>query len=143
MKFSFQPLPAETIPRPLVPLTFPDLPSWKLLGLVDSGAVGTRISSEVAEALNMDLTDAEVKSFRVAGHDYHCRSTIVTIAVGRHAPRPMRVDFVDGWNHDHALLGIKGFFEEFTVRINGLSKEFSITPSRHPAWAEHGQQAPE
>ncbi len=69
MKFSFQALPAETTPRPVVPVSFPDLPKVQLLGLVDSGALGTRISDEIADALEIDLSEAETRTFRVGGLD--------------------------------------------------------------------------
>lgn len=131
MKFSFQALPAETIPRPVVPVSFPALPKVQLLGLVDSGALGTRISDEIADALEIDLSEAETRTFGVGGLDYHYRSTLVDVTIGRHQ-RPMRVDFVEDWKHEHALLGISGFFEEFVVRIDALRSELSLTPSRHP-----------
>lgn len=104
-----------------------------MLGLVDSGALGTRFPGPLAAALNIDLTSVEVSQFRLHGQDYHYRTARVDVVVGGRVTRPMHIDFVDGWKYGHVLLGISGFFDEFVVRIDAPRKEVSLSPARHPS----------
>lgn len=130
MKFPFRPLPGERTLRPVVDISFPELPNITIPALVDSGALGTRISDEIADALALDLSDAEPSTFGVGGREYECRTLITPLSVGRDT-RPCEISFVSGWRHDHALLGIRGFFENYIVRIDATSATTTLQQRRY------------
>jgi hypothetical protein len=126
MKFRFQALPSERFTRPVVPVTFSALPGFATVGLVDSGARGTRIGSEWADLLGLDLSEADHNRIRVGGGAYDARDISVRMKVGRWE-WDAEVSFVENWDKGFALLGIKGFFDNFVVRIDAARQETSLT----------------
>ena len=130
MEFQFGPLPNRRELRPVVTFTFPKLPQASVLGLIDSGAVGTRISADYADALDLDITNSEPIRFIAGGGSYDAFPATIPITVAGHT-RDTRVHFVRGWPHSYALLGIEGFFENYIVRIDATKRLTQLRPSRH------------
>ena len=132
MKFQFAPLSASRELRPVVPVAFPGLdPDALFPALVDSGAMGTRVSAEIAEQMELDLRTAEQGRFQVGDINYRCWYVRVPMTVARYTWN-CEVAFADGWVHDHALLGLRGFFEQFKVTIDTKLQTTTLTPLQHP-----------
>jgi hypothetical protein len=129
--YPFQQLPFDPkyLVRPVVPFSFCALPRTKLLGLVDSGSAVTRIDEDWAKELQIDLSEAATSEFTIAGHQYVERRTTVELKVGPHQWEA-EVAFVEGWRHSHQILGIKGFFDRFIVRLDGLDEHTRLIRNR-------------
>jgi hypothetical protein len=123
------PFDPKYLVRPVVPFSFRALPGTKLLGLVDSGSAVTRIDDDWAQQLGIDLSQAEVGEFKIAGHHYVEKRTTVELRVGPHQWEA-EVAFVEGWRHSHQILGIKGFFDRFIVRVDGLDEHTRLIRNR-------------
>lgn len=129
MKYPF--LPDGSVERPIIDFRIGDSRPIKLLGLVDSGAVATRVNASVALALDIDLSTGADAEFRVAGGEYAGKVVNVPLTVGRivwTAP----VCFVDGWDFSYQLLGLRGFFDRWVVRIDAAEGITQLQPSRRP-----------
>jgi hypothetical protein len=129
MKFEFQTLPAETRRRPVVPVMFPVLPDVKVLGLVDSGALGTRFDARWARELGLDLTQGSVEPFNIAGRRHLAYTLTIPLIVGRYKWNS-RVSFAEDWTYSHAVLGLDGFFDNFVVRIDANRRETTLLTRR-------------
>lgn len=132
MQFPFKPLTTSRRPMPVVPVSFPQLPGKIFPGLVDSGAAGTRIPADLAEALDVDLRDALRDDFIAGARSYHSLVAEIDMTVGRHTRRTS-VSFTEGWQQEHLLLGIRGFFQNYVVRIDAPREITSLTPTRRSA----------
>lgn len=132
MKFPFRALPGERTLRPVVDIAFPGLPNLTIPALVDSGAFATRVSDEFAEELGVDLAMVAAVPFSVGLGRYHSRRAITDLTV-RKDTRPCEIEFVSGWGHDHALLGLRGFFDNYVVRIDAVARMTELRAYRHPA----------
>lgn len=129
MKHSFQSLPSERRPRPIVPVRFTALPRLTLFGLVDSGAVGVRADWDYADALGIDLSDAKQVSGAVRGINYVAYLAEAELTVSRSAHRwTCEIGFIRNFG-EHLLLGIDGFFDQFVVRIDAAKLDTQVTPS--------------
>lgn len=125
MRFAFAQLPYQGPPRPVVNVAFPGLPGVQVPALVDSGALANRFDAAYADQLGLDLTHARPQTFTIAGRDYFSHVAETVLRVGRWdwlAP----VGFVEDWQHGHAVLGLKGFFDEFSVRIEAASSHLML-----------------
>jgi hypothetical protein len=129
MRYPFQPLPGESRPRPVIRFSFDALPGTTLLGLVDSGAHGTRIGREWADQLGIDLSDTETSTFIAGGNRYPARKAPVVLKLDRHTFET-EVSFVDNWTLPHHILGLDGFFDRFIVRIDAADTELRLSPKR-------------
>lgn len=129
MRYPFQALPGESKPRPVVSFAFANRPRIKLLGLVDSGAHGTRIGREWADELNIDLSGIESQWFTIGARKLSARKAPVTLMVDRHR-FITEVSFVDNWPYPHNILGLEGFFDRFIVRIDAADRELRLIPKR-------------
>jgi len=117
---------------PVVPVAFPQLdPHFYFPALVDSGAHGVRVSVEIAHQMNLDLRRAEKGRLLVAGNRHTCWYVTVPMRIQRYTWN-CEVGFADGWSHNHSLLGMRGFFEQFKVLIDTRTKTTTLTPLRHP-----------
>lgn len=117
MEFPFSALPRGRSLRPIVPFRFADLPQAIILGLVDSGASGTRIPGEFAKSLGVDLDEIQPEEVSIGLGTYAAYPCVIPIKV-RNDIRDTRVHFMSGWPHSHAILGVGGFFDNYIVRID-------------------------
>lgn len=102
----------------------------ELIGLVDSGAMATRVHIDIATELELDLSSAERTEFSVGGADFDGWTLPARLNVDGYvwdAP----VCFTEGWPHPHQLLGLRGFFDHLVVRIEASKLSLRLTPSRH------------
>lgn len=126
MEFQFQPLPSEVIKRPVVPIKFVNLPKLETLGLVDSGALGTRIGAEWAEPLGLDLSEGSTRKLVAGGRSYLAYDLNVRLKVGKWEWNAT-VSFAEDWYHGYAILGLEGFFDNFVVRIDSQKQRTALT----------------
>lgn len=125
MRFAFAQLPYQGTPRPVVNVAFPGLPGVHVPALVDSGALANRFDVAYADQLGLDLTQAEPDRFTIAGREYFSHVCTIRLKVGRwdwFAP----VGFVESWQHAHGVLGLRGFFDEFSARIEAASSHLVL-----------------
>ena len=132
MRFPFRALPAASggahASRPVIDVWLKGLEATGLACLLDSGAMATRFSAELAEIAGIDLTGASAETISVAGHRLKARSTRVTLSVRDATARhdwDAAVSFCDPWPFGFQLLGLEGFFRHFRVTIAG-----------YPEWVE-------
>ena len=131
MRFPFRELPTASgglTRRPVIDVWLEGLEATALACLLDSGAMATRFSAELAEIAGIDLTGAPPQIISVAGHQLSARSTRVTLSVRDATARhdwDAAVWFCDPWPFAFQLLGLEGFFRHFRVTIAG-----------YPEWVE-------
>lgn len=130
MYFDFIPLLNEKTPRPMVPFGFSDIPREKLLGLVDSGSNSTWIDAEWAESLNINLDDLPIRDLTIGNGKYQGRDVDVSLRIPAYKYSYVAtVTFVSDWNHSHQILGLKGFFDRFIVRVDMNKSKVTLTPT--------------
>jgi len=116
VRVRFGALPGQTALRPTVSIAFPDSPGVTTVALVDSGAMANRFHPQWAEHLGIDLSTGPVERVTIANGTYLANVHHIRLQVGQWtwtAP----VAFPQNWNHPHEVLGLRGFFDEFAVRI--------------------------
>jgi hypothetical protein len=99
--------------------------------LLDSGAMATRFSAELAEIAGIDLSRAPAETISVAGHRLTARSTRVTLSLRDATARhewDAAVRFCDPWPFGFQLLGLEGFFRHFRVTIAGYAEWVECEP---------------
>ena len=130
-KFIFEPLPGGRHLRPVIPFTFARFPKFEMKGLIDSGAVATRVHADIAEYMQIDLSGIEPVSFVAGGGKYYGRTVPTQLSVDGfiwEAP----VCFTEEWELGYQLLGLRGFFDTFVVRIEASKLSVKLSPSRQP-----------
>jgi hypothetical protein len=124
LRFAFSAAGASGIRRPVVDVRFGGL-SPKFPCLVDSGALGIRAGTEIADILGLDLSAGHVGRHGIGGaYRLGWTLTHVELRVGRwswEAP----VTFFEDFNHQ-PVLGLEGFFDRFAVTIDTARAETRI-----------------
>jgi hypothetical protein len=135
VRFPFRALPAASggavTRRPVVDVWLEGLEVTGLACLLDSGAMATRFSAELAEIAGIDLTGAPEQIIGVAGHQLSARSTRVTLSVRDATARhdwDAAVWFCDPWPFGFQLLGLEGFFRHFRVTFAGYLEWVECEP---------------
>ena len=124
MRFAFRELPSPgggtLTPRPVVDIALEGLREAPIACLVDSGALRTRMSAELAPLAGIEFSSGLTEGFYIAG-----LMTIGTLArvnltvtdgadeVSWGAP----VWFCDPWPHPFGLAGLEGLLHHFLVTI--------------------------
>jgi predicted aspartyl protease len=130
MRFPFKSLPRLPGDRPVVEFAFEKFAGQKLIGLVDTGSWNTRVDEHWADELGIDLTGVDYDRFEIAGRSYASRAVLMRLVVGK-ASFNCDVNFTAGWNYTHQILGMKGFFDTFVVRIDATDKRTDLTVRRY------------
>jgi hypothetical protein len=132
VRFPFRELPAAGgathTTRPVVDVWLEGLEATGLACLLDSGAMATRFSAELAEIAGIDLAGASAETISVAGHRLIARPVRVGLSLRDATARhdwDAAVWFCDPWPFGFQLLGLEGFFRHFRVTIAG-----------YPEWVE-------
>lgn len=129
MEFPFLEVLARRERRPIVPFTFTSLPNSTYFGLIDSGALGVRCSSDIAPLLGINLDDIKQEDLHIGGAVRSARTATVEIQVGR-VPWDAPVTFLDNWNESYQILGIRGFFTRWVVRVDASAEQVRLSPSK-------------
>jgi hypothetical protein len=142
MRFTFRELPAagggELTPRPVVDIALEGLTAAPMACLLDTGALRTRMSAELAPLAGVELDGALTEEFYIAGLKTtgalaHVNLTVTdgTDASSWDAP----VWFCDPWPHPFGLAGLEGFLHHFLVTICAYDGYLEV--NRNPSPADH------
>lgn len=135
MRFAFRALPAASggnvTPRPVVDIALDGLPAAPMECLLDTGALRTRMSAELAPLAGVELQDALTEEFYVGGLKTFGKLARVSLTVtddtdvfSWDAP----VWFCNPWPHPFGLAGLEGFLQHFLVTICAYDGYLDIQP---------------
>jgi|GEM_PF-482746 len=138
MRIPFRALPAASggilTPRPVVDIALEGLASAPIGCLLDSGALRTRMSAELAPLAGIELTGALTERIYVRGIETAGALARVSLALtdgtdefSWEAP----VWFCDPWPHPFGLAGLEGFLHHFIVTIRAYDEYLDIEPHPH------------
>ena len=137
MRFPFRELPAaaggELTPRPVVDVWLEGIELTPLACLVDTGALRTRFSAELAEIAGIDLSGAPTERFAVGGSAVEGAAARVMLRMeraGEERAWDAAVWFCDPWPFGFQLLGLDGFMRQFRVTISGYEEWIECEPER-------------
>lgn len=109
--------------RPVVGVRFGAM-ATPLLCLADSGALGIRVPAVFASPMGVSLTGGSPATAILGGHHFTGATVDMDLHIRNwHWRAP--VTFLDGFNGT-PLLGLAGFFDHFTVRIDMRRGEVHI-----------------
>jgi hypothetical protein len=135
LRLAFRALPSagggELTPRPVVDVWLEGLDLTGLACLLDTGALRTRFSAELAELAGIDLSDAPRERFAVGGQVVEGAAARVTLrmkAGDEEQAWDAPVWFCEPWPFGFQLLGLDGFFRHFRVTISGYSEWVDCRP---------------
>jgi len=124
MRFLFRSLPAagggELTPRPVVDIALEGLLAAPVGCLLDTGALRTRMSAELAPLAGVQLDDTLTEEFWVAGLKTVGAMARVRLTISNGAEEfswDAPVWFCDPWPHPFGLAGLEGFLHHFAVTI--------------------------
>ena len=133
MRFQFRSLPAagggELTPRPVVDIALEGLLAAPMECLLDTGALRTRMSAELAPLAGVDLDDALTEQFWVAGLKTVGTMARVRLTVTDGADQfswDAPVWFCDPWLHPFGLAGLEGFLHHFVVTIRAYDGHLDL-----------------
>jgi hypothetical protein len=137
MRIPFRVLPAATggllTPRPVVDIALEGLADAPMACLLDTGALRTRMSAELAPLAGIELDGALTERFYVGGLETVGTLARVSLTVTDESDEfswDAPVWFCDPWPHPFGLAGQEGFLHHFIVTIRAYDEYLSIEP--HP-----------
>ena len=135
MRFPFRALPAagggELTPRPVVGIAVEGLLAAPMECLLDTGALRTRMSAELAPLAGIELDGAATEEFFVAGLKTAGALARVNLTVTDGTEEfswDALVWFCDPWPHPFGLAGLEGFLRHFIVTIRAYDGYLDIEP---------------
>lgn len=137
MRFAFRALPSASggalTPRPVVDIALEGLEVAPVECLLDTGALRTRMSAELAGLAGIELPDELTEEFYIGGVKTKgvLARVILTVRDGTDefswdAP----VWFCDPWPQPFGLAGLEGFLHHFLVTINAYEGYLEIQPEQ-------------
>ena len=137
MRFAFRRLPSasggELTPRPVLDVWLEGLDLAPLGCLVDTGALRTRFSAELAEVAGIELGDGPRERLVLGGVVVEGEAARVTLRIGTGAEAiawDAPVWFCDPWPFAFQLLGLEGFLRHFRVTVSGYEEWVECVPER-------------
>lgn len=134
MRFQFRSLPAagggELTPRPVVDIALEGLLAAPIECLLDTGALRTRMSAELAPLAGVELDDALTEEFWIAGLKTVGTMARVRLTVTDGADQvswDAPVWFCDPWPHPFGLAGLEGFLHHFVVTVRAYDGYLDLT----------------
>lgn len=135
MRFQFRSLPAasggELTPRPVVDIALEGLEAAPMECLLDTGALRTRMSAELAPLAGVALDDALTEEFWVVGLKTVGTMARVRLTMTDHSDQfswDAPVWFCDPWPHPFGLAGLEGFLHHFVVTIRAYDGYLDLEP---------------
>ena len=135
MRFAFRALPSASggalTPRPVVDIALEGLEVAPLACLLDTGALRTRMSAEIAPLAGIELTGDLTEEFYVGGVKTVAQLARVTLTATDGADGfswDAPVWFCDPWPHPFGLAGLEGFLHHFLVTIHAYDGYLEIGP---------------
>ena len=117
-------------PRPIVDVVVDGLDIAPQACLLDSGATAVRFGGHVADICGIDLQDAPQARLAVGGAAVTALMAEVTLEIdgSQQYAWSAPVWFCEPWTPSFGLLGLTGFFDQFTVTIAAYEEWFELTP---------------
>jgi len=135
MRFTFRTLPAASggtlTPRPVVDIALEGLEAAPIECLLDTGALRTRLSAEIASLAGIELSGDLTEEFSLAGVQTVGTMARVNLMVTDGADEffwDAPVWFCDPWPHPFGLAGLEGFLHHFRVTIHAYHGYLEIEP---------------
>jgi hypothetical protein len=137
MRFMFRELPAASggvlTARPVVDIALEGLVAAPVGCLLDTGALRTRMSAELAPLAGIELSGALTEDFfigglKTAGALAHVNLTVTDGADEFSWDAP--VWFCDPWPHPFGLAGLEGFLHHFIVTIRAYDGYLDVEPNQ-------------
>jgi hypothetical protein len=135
MRFAFRELPAASggilTPRPVVDIALEGLDAAPVGCLLDTGALRTRMSAELAPLAGIELTGALTEDFFIGGLKTAGALAHITLTMtdgGDEFSWDAPVWFCDPWPHPFGLAGLEGFLHHFIVTIRAYDGYLDIEP---------------
>jgi hypothetical protein len=136
MRFAFRELPAASggalTPRPVVDIALEGLDAAPVGCLLDTGALRTRMSAELAPLAGIELSGALTEDFFIGGRQTAGTLARVHLTVTDGAEEfswDAPVWFCDPWPHPFGLAGLEGFLHHFIVTIRAYDGYLDIEPN--------------
>jgi hypothetical protein len=136
MRFAFRELPAAyggvLTPRPVVDIALEGLDAAPVGCLLDTGALRTRMSAELAPLAGIELSGALTEDFFVGGLQTAGALARVNLTVTDDASEfswDAPVWFCDPWPYPFGLAGLEGFLHHFVVTIRACDGYLDIEPN--------------
>jgi hypothetical protein len=118
-------------PRPIVDVVVDGLDIAPQACLLDSGATAVRFGGHVADICGIDLQDARQARLAVGGAVVTALMAEVTLEIDDGLPAARLVGarlVLRAMDPFVGLLGLTGFFDQFTVTIAAYEEWFELTP---------------
>jgi len=135
MRFAFRALPAASggvqTPRPIVDIALEGLEVAPIECLLDTGALRTRMSAEIAPLAGIELPGDLTEEFYVGGLKTLGMLARVNLTVTDSRDEfswDAPVWFCDPWPHPFGLAGLEGFLHHFLVTIHAYDGYLEIEP---------------
>ena len=135
MRFPFRALPAAgggiQTPRPVVDIALEGLEAAPIGCLLDTGALRTRMSAELAPLAGVELSGDLTEEFYVGGLKTTGTLARVDLTVTEGADEfswDAPVWFCDPWLYPFGLAGLEGFLQHFLVTIHAYDGYLEIEP---------------
>jgi len=135
MRFPFRALPAAgggvQTPRPVVDIALEGLEAAPIECLLDTGALRTRMSAELAPLAGVELSGDLTQEFYVGGLKTTGTLARVNLTVTEGADEfswDAPVWFCDPWLYPFGLAGLEGFLHHFLVTIHAYDGYLEIEP---------------
>ncbi len=139
MRFAFRALPAAgggtLTPRPVVDIALEGLTDAPMECLLDTGALRTRMSAELAPLAGIELTGTLTEELYVGGLKTVGALARVNLTVTDGTDEfswDAPVWFCDPWPHPFGLAGLEGFLHYFLVTIRAYDGYLDIEPRPNP-----------
>jgi hypothetical protein len=136
MRFAFRELPAVgggvLTPRPVVNIALDGLDVAPVGCLLDTGALRTRMSAELAPLAGIELSGALTEDFFIGGLQTAGALARVSLTVTDDADVfswDAPVWFCDPWPYPFGLAGLEGFLHHFVVTIRAYDGYIDIEPN--------------
>lgn len=137
MRFAFRALPSASggalTPRPVVDIALEGLEVAPLECLLDTGALRTRMSAELAALAGIELPGDLTEEFYVGGVKTEGVLARVTLTVTDGTDEfswDAPVWFCNPWPQPFGLAGLEGFLHHFLVTINAYEGYLEIEPEQ-------------
>jgi hypothetical protein len=137
MRFAFRELPAASggalTPRPVVDIALEGLDAAPVGCLLDTGALRTRMSAELAPLAGIELPGALTENFFIGGLQTAGTLARVNLTVSDGTAEyswDAPVWFCDPWPHPFGLAGLEGFLHHFIVTIRAYDGYLDIEPNQ-------------
>ena len=135
MRFAFRALPAASggvqTPRPVVDIALEGLEAAPIECLLDTGALRTRMSAEIAPLAGIELLGAPTEVFYVGGLKTTGTLARTTLTVAGDADEfswDAPVWFCEPWPHPFGLAGLEGLLRHFLVTIHAYDEYLDVEP---------------